>query len=447
MNIQSAFDGLDPEVLERIASRRDALKSASGIGAGLALASVPIALAVMAKSAFANHLPAEVVSVLNFALTLEELELEFYTRGLAANGLIPAGVRNLFGRIQQHETSHVQLLRAALGDDAIAKPTFDFTAGGMFSDVFTNYGTFLTLATAFEDTGVRAYKGQAPRLLPFDAVLLTALRIHSVEARHASAVRRLAGGYAEEGWIPDGQFGAPAAVAPVYEGEGNLSQLGVFVPSVVSRLVGDLQIAASFDEPLTMQQVLAIAGPFIVQSATLDFSTDIGVLNYAYALEQLEAAFYTRVVASPNFAVIFNDEEQRILRDLRDHEIAHREFFQAKIRDLGGTPIGALTPDFSAIDFGSRTSVLQTAQAFEDLGVSAYNGAASLIQTPNALMAAGEIVSVEARHAAVIRDLQAPKSGNFAPFAFDQALPPAVVLRQVQQFVQTPINVRNLPSS
>lgn len=445
MNIESAFDGLEPEVLDRIASRRDALKSAGGMGAGLALASVPVALAMMAKSAFAgNHLPQQVVSVLNFALTLEELEREFYTRGLAATGLIPAGVRNLFGLIQQHETSHVQVLRGALGTDAIAKPTFDFTAGGALPDVFTNYATFLTLATAFEDLGVRAYKGQAPRLLG-SPVLLTALRIHSVEARHASAVRRLAGGYAQEGWIPDGQFGAPAAVQPVYEGEGQLSQLGVFLPNVVSRIVGDLQIAASFDEPLTMQQVLNIAGAFVVQSATLDFSNVFGVLNYAYALEQLEAAFYIQVMNTPFTGM--TADEATILRDIRDHEIAHREFFQAKIREQGGTPIGMLSFDFSRVNFSSRDSVLQTAQAFEDLGVSAYNGAASLIEVLPALMAAGEIVSVEARHASVIRDLLRPKTGFFAPFAFDQALPPSVVLPQVQPFVRNEITVRNLRSS
>src|SRR4029079_18551726 len=75
---------------------------------------------------------------------------------------------------------------------------------------------------------------------------------------------------------------------------------------------------------------------------TLDFSTDVDILNYAYALEQLEAAFYTLVVANGAFASIFPANEQRILVDLRDHEVAHRDFFAAA---LGSARIPNLTPD------------------------------------------------------------------------------------------------------
>jgi hypothetical protein len=72
--------------------------------------------------------------------------------------------------------------------------------------VFTNYETFKAVAQAFEDTGVRAYKGQAPALMPYKDVLTAALTIHSVEARHASQVRRLRGNFTEQepfyqGWI------------------------------------------------------------------------------------------------------------------------------------------------------------------------------------------------------------------------------------------------------
>src|SRR4051812_21297058 len=60
-------------------------------------------------------------------------------------------------------------------------------------------------------------------------------------------------------------------------------------------------------------------------------SGDTGVLNYAYALEQLEAAFYIQVVANASFGSIFNATEQSRLKDIRDHEIAHREFFKAAL--------------------------------------------------------------------------------------------------------------------
>src|SRR5262245_17152098 len=94
---------------------------------------------------------------------------------------------------------------------------------------------------------------------------------------------------------------------------------------------------------------------------------DIGILNYAYALEQLEAAFYTMVTGSP-YADMQAGEGQ-ILADIRDHEVAHREFFK---KALGSQAIPDLEVDFSAVDFGSRKSVLTTAKTFEDLGVSAY---------------------------------------------------------------------------
>jgi hypothetical protein len=136
-------------------------------------------------------------------------------------------------------------------------------------------------------------------------------------------------------------------------------------------------------------------------------SGDIGILNYAYALEQLEAAFYLQVALTPYSGI--NSTETALLTDIRDHEVGHREFFKAA---LGANAIVGLTPDFSSIDFSNRTKVLAAAQAFEDTGVTAYNGAGYLIQNVDYLLLAGKIVSVEARHAAYIRNLVS--YGSFA---------------------------------
>lgn len=175
----------------------------------------------------------------------------------------------------------------------------------------------------------------------------------------------------------------------------------------------------------------------------LDFSSDFGVLNYAFALEQLEAAFYTAVVGAAGFASTFSAEEQRVLRDLRDHEVAHREFFAAAIPALGGRAIPALTPDFGAVNLGNRGQVLQTAQVFEYLGVAAYNGAGKYLQSATLLTIAGKIVSVEARHASAIRDLISPKTAAFSPNAFDAGLEPSEVLAQAGAFIEETIRVRN----
>lgn len=133
---------------------------------------------------------------------------------------------------------------------------------------------------------------------------------------------------------------------------------------------------------------------------------DVGVLNYAYALEQLEAAFYTMVRSGSYYlgtaSVAATAAEKAIFDDLYYHEVIHRDLFKTA---LSTNAIKALTPNFGAVDFSSRASVLATAKAFEDLGVAAYNGAGQYITTPGYLFLAGKIVSVEARHAAVIRDL------------------------------------------
>jgi hypothetical protein len=134
-------------------------------------------------------------------------------------------------------------------------------------------------------------------------------------------------------------------------------------------------------------------------------SGDIGILNYAYALEQLEAAFYLQVIATPYSGI--STIETSYLTDIRDHEVIHRDFFKAA---LGSSAIMGLTPDFSKINFSDRTSVLGTAKAFEDLGVRAYDGAGYLIQDVKYLALAGKIVSVEARHAALISNLITPGS-------------------------------------
>ena len=259
------LDALGPQVTERVLTRRDAVLDLGRFGRGLAMASIPLGVAAMAKKAFAQGLPQEIVDVLNFALTLEYLEAEFYTMGVANASLFPSSqVRQTFAIIRDHEQEHVDFLRSTLGAQAVDKPTFDFTAGGAF-DPFNDYPTFATLAQAFEDTGVRAYKGQAPNLMANDAVLTAALTIHSVEARHASRVRRLAASPAMQGWIPFAQPGAPAAIAAVYAGEAVTTQGGVDVVAAVQAMgVTEEDVTEAFDEPLTKQQVLEIVDAFIV---------------------------------------------------------------------------------------------------------------------------------------------------------------------------------------
>lgn len=207
--------------------------------------------------------------------------------------------------------------------------------------------------------------------------------------------------------------------------------------------------------------VAATTGAFILGACTdhdiegdqtVDLgSGDVGILNYAYALEQLEAAFYTQVMATPYAGM--TPEETLILTDIRDHEIVHRQFFKAA---LGSAAIKGLTPNFSSINFSDRASVLGAAKLFEDTGVAAYNGAGKLITSGDYLLLAGKIVSVEARHASAIRDLLMPNTGSFAGDdvlvtingfgGFDAAIAPSVILPAVQPYVNDKIGYSNLPS-
>ncbi len=163
-----------------------------------------------------------------------------------------------------------------------------------------------------------------------------------------------------------------------------------------------------------MSAYTMVASSTVLASGVSFGAGDVGILNYAFALEQLEAAFYTLVLAGGYYNQA-NDEEKQILSDLQKHEVIHREFLKAALTSVApDAVIPTLEFDFSTIDFDDRASVLGTAKVFEDLGVSAYNGAGQFIENPVYLVLAGKIVSVEARHASAIRDLLNPKSADFS---------------------------------
>lgn len=264
-NILNDIENVDAEVYERLehVTRRNIFQTFMKKAMKGAAAGAPVVFASMLNKAYAGA--EDVNDVLNFALTLEYLEAEFYNTGLAQGNLIPAGsaARTIYTQIAKHENAHVNLLIGALGGvkpgGAIAKPTFDFTYKGAFANVLSNYDTYVAVSQALEDTGVRAYKGQAPRLMG-TPVLEVALQIHSVEARHAARVRYLRG---YKGWITNEDTSNIPGVGAVYKGDNVVTQAGINVSSITGKSPDT--ISESFDEPLTKDQVLAIASPFIVK--------------------------------------------------------------------------------------------------------------------------------------------------------------------------------------
>lgn len=177
-------------------------------------------------------------------------------------------------------------------------------------------------------------------------------------------------------------------------------------------------------------------------------SGDVGILNYAYVLEQLEATFYERAVINQYSGM--SAMERSMLMDIRDHEIVHREFLKAV---LGSAAIPMLAIDFPGVNFADRNSVLQTANLFEDLGVAAYNWAGQLLADGRNLSTVGKIVSVEARHAATIRELLAPNSRLFAgddlvdpATGLEKAMKPGEVLPWLQRYIKQGLVASNLPT-
>lgn len=169
---------------------------------------------------------------------------------------------------------------------------------------------------------------------------------------------------------------------------------------------------------------------------------DVGILNYAYALEQLEADFYTKVVN--NFYTGISAEEKQIFTDIYHHEVIHRDFFKAAISGATSAILPKLEFKYDNVDFKSRNSILATAKALEDTGVAAYNGAGKYISNLDYLVIAGKIVSVEARHASAIRDLIKPGSGDFSgddvidANGLDVAKEPKEIVQIAGGFIKTP---------
>lgn len=227
------------------------------------------------------------------------------------------------------------------------------------------------------------------------------------------------------------------------KGDGSVLNRRLFLRSAgIATAVGTLAIGACKDDDDDM-----ITPPM----GTVDLgSGDVGILNYAYALEQLEAAFYEQVVKTPYTGI--TAAETTILTDIRDHEVIHRDFFKAALTAAAPTQIiPSLEVDFSSIDFSNRAQVLGAAKLFEDTGVAAYNGAGKFIKDATYLTLAGKIVSVEARHAAAISDLITPKTADFASDTqidsngLDKATASATILAAVQPYVKTKISGANLP--
>lgn len=178
------FDGKPVIGFADEGARRQFVKMAAIIGAGSTL----VAATRSDPKAFADA-KTDDLEILNYALTLEYLEAEFYTKGVSGGALSGRDLE-LVTPIRDHEKAHVAAVTQTikdLGGKPVKKPTFVFPDG-----TFDDKKKFLTTASAFEELGVTAYHGQVPRVKDGD-ILAAAAAIAGSESRHAAVVADLLG--------------------------------------------------------------------------------------------------------------------------------------------------------------------------------------------------------------------------------------------------------------
>jgi hypothetical protein len=172
--VRETFERLAPETRSRFLTRAGRI-GAAAVGA--------FALRPAIASAADSH--SGDVSILNFALALEYLQSAFYTEADRI-GALHGALAHQAQVVGGHERDHVRAFKAQLKSAAIKEPKFNFHG------VTENPRAFRSTAVAFEDLATAAYKEQAPRIKS-RSYLAAALGIHTVEARHAAWIRRLAG--------------------------------------------------------------------------------------------------------------------------------------------------------------------------------------------------------------------------------------------------------------
>jgi rubrerythrin len=362
------------------------------------------------------------VDVLNYALTLEHLEHQFYKQGLEAfskqqlqgategvGGEVNAKLVGRLETVRAHEKGHVDTITSVvsdLGGEPVGAANYNFP--------LDDPAKFLATASVLENTGVAAYKGAAPAIKSND-ILASALGIHSVEARHASFLNAVTG----KSPYPKA-FDAPKSPQKVTEAANP------FFKADIAGSVGDL---SGDGEPTADRK-------------KSDDRSDVDVLNYALTLEHLEHQFYRagiekfsdQQLRDADVLSKFDDELKesipKRLKTVRDHEKAHVDVITDTVNKLDGKPVGKAEYNFP---LDNPTKFIQTARVLENVGVAAYAGAAPSVKANAVFVAAAKIHSVEARHAGFLNELNGKSP---YPKAVDQAMTKKEVLKAADPFFE-----------
>jgi hypothetical protein len=168
--------------------------------------------------------------------------------------------------------------------------------------------------------------------------------------------------------------------------------------------------------------------PFVRDALAQSDASDSAILDFAFRLESLEAEFYDQALTKvPDMS----GSVRRVVQDIRDHEHQHKDTLAQTILQLGISNSPEPKVDFGD-SFTSQQKFLEVAKQLEETGVSAYNGAGPELFSRRILAVAGQIVQVEARHAAVIRDMLGEP---ITDGAFDKPLDESQVVDRVKPYI------------
>jgi rubrerythrin len=200
------FDGQPVIEFQSAKDRRQFLKYAGMVGVGGTLALTGVACAEDEPTPSGDNsqsddepsedpskepsVPQGDLDILNYALTLEFLEADFYEQGVDS-GVVKGRELDLIKPIAEHEAAHVASLTSTiseLGGEPVAKPNFKYPA-----PTFKDKAAFLKTASTFEELGVKAYHGQVT-MIKTPEILGAAASIAGVESRHAAVLAKLVGG-------------------------------------------------------------------------------------------------------------------------------------------------------------------------------------------------------------------------------------------------------------
>jgi hypothetical protein len=172
---------------------------------------------------------------------------------------------------------------------------------------------------------------------------------------------------------------------------------------------------------------------------------DVALLNYLFVLKQVTVAFYTQAVATPYYGI--TQSELELQMDLRDQEVAHREFLK---KLLGADAVKTIVTQLSQVTFADKSSFLTNASTLEDISAAAYPGVIRLLKDQSYIAPLSKMCAVDGRHAGYVREVLTHNfffsNSNLDSNALNWVISPALGMAQLGNYLETRFDTSKLPT-